>query len=432
MRFFKPFFVCLFLLGGSVLSVADEFKLKNGATVVYEYTPHTQITSVQAWFKAGSVNENSKTNGISHFLEHILFKGTKNFKPDEIDSIVEASGGQMNAGTSKDYTMYYITLPVEHAETAFKVISDMVFHASFIPEEIEKEKPVVVQEIQRKFDNPTYEMWRDGMAMLYKGTPYEMEVIGTEDNVNSFTPKMLREYYASHYHPENMTLVVAGDISRKQVEKLAEKYFAVKPAAKLEQTKIAEWKPSIKKTDRKVYKKEVSQDYILMGYQVNATAKDAPVYEVLSEILSGGEYTLLNQELKYSKDVVTAVSAGEILSRDSGAFIVHMVTNPGDAEKAVKEAQTVLNKMAEGKIDPIELQKAKNRLESRTLFMKERASSLASEIGYAYSLNMGDYFNTYTDRIKKVSMDDVTKVAKEIFALPGVIYIVTPDSAVKD
>ena len=407
----------------------EEFKLNNGVTVVYEHTPHTQIATVQAWIKTGSANESAENNGISHFLEHILFKGTENYKPDEIDAIVDAAGGQMNAGTSKDYTMYYVTLPVEHAGVAFSVISDMVFKASFIPEEIEKEKPVVVQEIQRKYDNPTYEMWRDAMAEMYESTPYAMEIIGTEENVNSFTSEMLKDYYSSHYHPKNTTLVVVGDISKAQAKELAEKYFAGLSKIEPAEGYTGKWapKPLPVKNKAKVYNKEVAQDYVLSAYRLPATAVDAPVYEVLTEILSGGEYSLLNKELKYDKGAVTAVSAGDMLSKNAGLFIVHMVTNPGDSEMALKALEAALDVVISGKTDNKELEKAKNRLKSRTVFMKERASSLASEIGYSYTLDIKDYYHTYTSRIDKITAEDV-KTAALVFKEPAAVYITVPEA----
>lgn len=416
------------------MGIAEEFHLNNGVTVVYEYIPHTQITSVQAWIKTGAVNEDRRNNGISHFLEHILFKGTKNFAPDEIDSIVESNGGIMNAGTSKDYTTYYVTLPSDHAEVAFKVISDMVFNASFIPDEIEKEKPVVIQEIQRKFDNPTYDMWRDAMKTMFADTPYAMEVIGTEENVNSFSRQTLLEYYRTHYHPNNTTLVIVGDMQFAEAKNLAQKYFSVVSAAKATKGYDKAWNLSIKSPVTQVYKREVAQDYILIAYQVNATAKDAPVYEVLTEILSGGEYSLLNRELKYEKGVVTAVSAGEILSRNAGGYIVHMLTNPGDTDKAVAALKTSLLKLTKGALTEEELQKAKNRLNSRTVFQKEKASSEASEIGYSYTLGLKDYYHTYLNRINAVTVKDVA-AAGALFSQPYIQYSTVPqeskNSAVK-
>lgn len=161
-------FIALFLFYGEDMSVYAESMLNNGLRVVYAKVPGVKVVSVQAWIKTGSVNEKPETSGISHFLEHILFKGSKNFKPGEIDSYLDSKGGSNNAFTSLDVTDYYVTIPEKEAEAAFKVVSDMVFNALFIPDEIEKEKPVVIQEINGKYNNPYYEMLRDFNETLFK------------------------------------------------------------------------------------------------------------------------------------------------------------------------------------------------------------------------------------------------------------------------
>lgn len=405
---------------------AYEYQLNNGLTVVYEHIPHTQLVTVQAWIKTGSANEDSQNNGISHFLEHILFKGTENFSPNEIDEVVEAHGGIMNAGTSKDYTNYYITLPAEHALIAFKVISDMVFNASFIPDEIEKEKPVVLQEIQRKYSNPLYDMRKEMYTKLFKNTPYEMEVIGTAENVNSFDSKILREYYKSNYHPQNITLVVVGDIDQSLVNKLAQNFFSQENKSKPAQINRYEWKTFVKDNSTEIFKRDVAQEYVLIGYQVNATAKDAPAYEVLTEILSGGEYTILNKVLKYEKNIVTSVYASEILSKNCGAYIIHMLIAPEDRQKAVSELNNTLKAFYSNPVSESELEKAKNRLISRTVFRQEKTSQEANEIGYSYTLDLKDYYNTYNSKINAVTAEEIKKVAEEIFLSPAITHITTP------
>ncbi|MDR2104889.1 MAG: insulinase family protein [Deferribacteraceae bacterium] len=407
------------------MSDSIEFKLDNGVTAVYEYIPSTKIVSVQAWIKTGSVNEDEALNGISHFLEHILFKGTKNFKPDEIDFVVESAGGVMNASTSKDFTSYYITLPSEQAETAFKIIADMIFFASFIPSEIEKEKPVVLQEIERKFDNPTYEMYVDAIEVLAADTPYKREVIGTAENVKSFTPELLRKYYEGYYHPQNTTLVVVGDIPLENARTLAKRYFNIKSSAEPAELYEGEWKPTLKANAVKLYKRDVAQDYILVGYQIPAAAKDAPVYELITEILSGGEYSLLNTDLR-DKGAATAAYAFELLNKRAGAYIIDLATNPKESAKTLIALDKTIRKLTEAKITQRELDGAKNRLKSSIIFRKERSSRLASEIGYSYTLELGDYHKEYLSLIDKVTLKDITDASKVIFSSPRIIYKTVP------
>ena len=266
MKFFKILllgFIINFL--GVNLFASEEFKLSNDVKVVYNNIPNIKITSVQLWMNTGSRNETKEINGISHFLEHMVFKGTKSFKPDEIDSIVEANGGQMNAATSKDYTFYYITIPTENVEVAFKVISEMVFDALFLNDEIEKEKPVVIEEIKRKYDDPTYDMWTTLAETIHQDTSYSMEIIGTEDNVRSFNHQKLMDYYKKYYHPHNMTLAIVGDIDKSKAFALAEKYFNKKRDVPHGEHLVFEQK-KLPEPVEKFFKKDVNQVYGLIAY----------------------------------------------------------------------------------------------------------------------------------------------------------------------
>ena len=213
----------IFIFSENVMSAPIETKLDNGVTVLYEKVPGVKVVSVQCWIKTGSVNENDKLSGISHFLEHMLFNGTKKFKPGEIDEYLDAKGGYNNAFTSLDVTNYYVSIPVDEAEAAYEVVSDMVFNALLLQSEIDREKPVVLQEINRKYDDPSYKMWQDLQATLFEGTPYARQVIGSSETVSAFTRQEIVDYYNRFYHPQNMTLVIVGDIEEKQALDLAAK-----------------------------------------------------------------------------------------------------------------------------------------------------------------------------------------------------------------
>ena len=413
-------FLFIFLIEPeSAMAEPAEFRLDNGVTVVYEKVPGVKVVSVQAWIKTGSVNETPEISGISHFLEHILFKGTKNFKPGEIDSYLDARGGRNNAFTSTDVTNYYVTIPTAEAEAAFNVISDMVFEASFIPDEIEKEKPVVLQEINRKYDDPSYKMWQDLMESLFRGTPYEMQVIGKPETVESFTREKLLSYYNKFYHPKNIVLVVVGDINKEEVSKLAKKYFSkerdITPGKRYE----GENKVTFIEPVNKVFEADVNVEYAVIGFPEGAQdLKTVYADEVLSEILSGGEYSLLNQILKIEKDVVVYVDDISMFNKYNGVFGIFAVLKPGGGEAFKKEALIILKDVASGKIDPLSVEKAKNRLKSQSVFQSEKVSSLANDIGFAYVLDMKDYYLNYLKGISAVSVKDVADAAKRMTAGP--------------
>ncbi|ADD67641.1 peptidase M16 domain protein [Denitrovibrio acetiphilus DSM 12809] len=402
------------IAGGNVLAQQIE-KLDNGLTLIYKQIPNVNVVSVQAWIKTGSVNETQKENGISHFLEHMVFKGTDKFAPGDIDSLVESSGGVLNAATSKDYTFYYVTAPSHKAEVAFDTISEMVFHAKFIPEEIAKEKPVVVQEIKRKFDRPTAEMWTDFAEIMFGGTPYSREVIGTEDNVNAFTRDMLVDYYNRYYHPENMTLVVVGDTDFKKVRELADKYFSYKrqvsPGHRYSKITTLDLKENIEKT----ISKDLSQEYGIMSFPAEGLMEsDVYSLEVLGEALSGGEFSALNLRMKYNNPLVNSITGGYYGVRTTGCFIFTYNAQPGRSDEIKSEILKIINDLSDILTDET-IEKAKNRLKSQSVFQREKSSSEANDIGYSYTVGRPDYYHDFLENMNKVSKKSIMTSVKNIF-----------------
>lgn len=401
------------------MSAPIETKLDNGVTVLYEKVPGVKVVSVQCWIKTGSVNENDKLSGISHFLEHMLFNGTKKFKPGEIDEYLDAKGGYNNAFTSLDVTNYYVTIPTDEAEAAYEVVSDMVFNALLLQSEIDREKPVVLQEINRKYDDPSYKMWQDLQATLFEGTPYARQVIGSSETVSAFTRQEIVDYYNSFYHPQNMTLVIVGDIEEKQALDLAAKYFNQTrdvPAGKLYK---GENKVTFTKSIDKTFKADVNVDYAVFSFPTGAQDINT-VYaeEVFAEVLSGGEYSLLNEIIKNKNNTAIYVTDIGLFNHYNGLFGAMAVVPKGNGEKFRNEAMEIINDIAAGNIEESRIEKAKNRLKSKSIFEEENVSSLAQNIGYAYVLDFKDYHLNYEKGIDKVTKADIVTAAKKMTSGP--------------
>lgn len=404
----------IFIFSENVMSAPIETKLDNGLTVLYEKVPGVKVVSVQCWIKTGSVNENDKLSGISHFLEHMLFNGTKKFKSGEIDEYLDAKGGYNNAFTSLDVTNYYVTIPADEAEAAYEVVSDMVFNALLLQSEIDREKPVVLQEINRKYDDPSYKMWQDLQASLFEGTPYARQVIGSSETVSAFTRQEIVDYYNSFYHPQNMTLVIVGDIEKKQALDLAAKYFNQTrdvPAGKLYQ---GENKVTFTKSIDKNFKADVNVDYAVFSFPTGAQDINT-VYaeEVFAEVLSGGEYSLLNEIIKNKNNTAIYVTDIGLFNHYNGLFGAMAVVPRGNGEKFRNEAMEIINNIASGNIEESRIEKAKNRLKSKNIFEEENVSSLAQNIGYAYVLDFKDYHLNYENGIDKVTKADIVAAAKK-------------------
>ena len=401
------------------MSAPIETKLDNGVTVLYEKVPGVKVVSVQCWIKTGSVNDNDKLSGISHFLEHMLFNGTKKFKPGEIDEYLDAKGGYNNAFTSLDVTNYYVTIPVDEAEPAYEVVSDMVFNALLLQSEIDREKPVVLQEINRKYDDPSYKMWQDLQATLFEGTPYARQVIGSSETVSAFTRQEIVDYYNRFYHPQNMTLVIVGDIEEKQALDLAAKYFNQTrdvPAGKLYK---GENQVTFTKSIDKNFKADVNVDYAVFSFPTGKQDINT-VYaeEVFAEVLSGGEYSLLNEIIKNQNNTAIYVTDIGLFNHYNGLFGAMAVVPKGNGEKFRNEAMEIINNIAAGNIEESRIEKAKNRLKSKNIFEEENVSSLAQNIGYAYVLDFKDYHLNYENGIDKVTKEDIVAAAKKMTSGP--------------
>ncbi len=409
----------IFIFSENVMSAPIETKLDNGVTVLYEKVPGVKVVSVQCWIKTGSVNENDKLSGISHFLEHMLFNGTKKFKPGEIDEYLDAKGGYNNAFTSLDVTNYYVTIPVDEAEAAYEVVSDMVFNALLLQSEIDREKPVVLQEINRKYDDPSYKMWQDLQATLFEGTPYARQVIGSSETVSAFTRQEIVDYYNRFYHPQNMTLVIVGDIEEKQALDLAAKYFNQArdvPAGKLYK---GENQVTFTKSIDKNFKADVNVDYAVFSFPTGKQDINT-VYaeEVFAEVLSGGEYSLLNEIIKNQNNTAIYVTDIGLFNHYNGLFGAMAVVPKGNGEKFRNEAMEIINNIAAGNIEESRIEKAKNRLKSKNIFEEENVSSLAQNIGYAYVLDFKDYHLNYENGIDKVTKEDIVAAAQKMTSGP--------------
>lgn len=401
------------------MSAPIETKLDNGVTVLYEKVPGVKVVSVQCWIKTGSVNENDKLSGISHFLEHMLFNGTKKFKPGEIDEYLDAKGGYNNAFTSLDVTNYYVTIPVDEAEAAYEVVSDMVFNALLLQSEIDREKPVVLQEINRKYDDPSYKMWQDLQATLFEGTPYARQVIGSSETVSAFTRQEIVDYYNRFYHPQNMTLVIVGDIEEKQALDLAAKYFNQTRDVPVGKLYKGENQVTFTKSIDKNFKADVNVDYAVFSFPTGEQDINT-VYaeEVFAEVLSGGEYSLLNEIIKNKNNTAIYVTDIGLFNHYNGLFGAMAVVPKGNGEKFRNEAMEIINNIAAGNIEESRIEKAKNRLKSKNIFEEENVSSLAQNIGYAYVLDFKDYHLNYENGIDKVTKEDIVAAAKKMTSGP--------------
>lgn len=429
----KKFLILLItVFFASIVNAADfnVYKLENGQTVVIQEVKSNPIVTVDTWIKTGSINETDENNGVSHFLEHLFFKGSTNHAPGEFDKILETKGAITNAATSKDFTHYYITIPSKDFDLALEMHADMLLHPLIPRKELEKERKVVIEEIMKDANSPNTLVYDNLIKMLYINHPYKRKVIGTADIVSSIHRDKILEYYNLHYNPSNMVTVIVGDINSPDAIEKVKKYF----------------NSEYKKTIKNVYPQEkilTSQartvayvdtqcGYMLIGFRgVKINDKDAYALDVLSTVLGDGRSSVFYRTIKDNKQLATSISAVNTGFRDDGIFYISANFMPDKTKKLEDAIFEEIQKVQKNGITPEQLRLAKNIIERNTYYERESISNIAGEIGYTYvTTDDIKFYETYLDNIKKVTTEDVKRVANKYLGIEkSAVSIVLPENS---
>ncbi len=388
-------------------------KLKNGATVVIKERHDTEAVSVQVWFGIGSIYEGEKEKGISHFLEHMLFNGTKYTAPGEIEAEIEKKGGYINAATSFDFTYYYIDIAAPFWRDALTYLYWMTTEPLLSDEMVEKEKPIVLEELNRHLDNPKSYLWDTFYALAYKVSNYKHPVIGYRETIENFTGEMVRNYFYKHYVPSVMTVVVAGNIDTEEVLKEIKKTFGTVKREKYVPPEVPLEPPQKEIRKKEIKKNQVTRAYIAIGWQAPpAKSKDSFVANVLEEILAGGRTSIMYQEIK-EKGLAQAIYGGYMSHKGTSQFLFYYVTEPEKVSKVKEKILEIIDTYRKNGVPEELVEKAKKRIINREIFSREEVSHDAESAGYASAV-MNDiaYDIRYTENIAKVTKKDIDRFIK--------------------
>lgn len=389
-----------------------EFIAENGLKVIGIESHKSPVVSVQIWVRNGSADERSGEEGISHFIEHLLFKGTRKFKVGEIASMVEACGGEINAYTSYDQTVYYITISKNFFPRAMEAIYEMIAHPLFDKEEIDKEREVVIEEIKRSNDSLSRRASRLLFSSMYSGYPYQIPVIGYDHVVNTISQDHIRKFFKSRYATDNMFLVVSGDFQLEELQKEFTATFGQITKAKPELRPRAALKMIDKKTV--VIEKTPFEDAVLyLSWPgVDIKHEDVAALECLGLILGQGASSRLVSKLRMETPLVKSIGAGSWTPTTRGFFSISATFNPVTLPKVLDGIKEVLeNFFANGvKID--EIYKAKINFLSDEAYSLETVGGLANKFGGNYEAAHDIYFHKkfYKD-LEEVTAADILRVA---------------------
>ena len=386
-----------------------KYKLRNGITVVFEKTSSKSV-AVEMMFNVGSNDENKDIAGISHFLEHMLFEGTKKRKNSrEIANEIEKYGAEFNAYTAVTRTAFFIKIINKHFEKALDILSDMVINSTFNEKMIEKEKKVILKEINMVNDDPKQYQWILFQKNLFEKHPAKNPTYGTVNSVKYLNRNKIKFYYDNHYVPNNMIISVVGNVN--DVKEKIEKYFInLKQKKSVPRTRIKE--PQQTKTKKVVEKRKILNSYMVLGYKsVTRTHKDSYVFDVISSILGKGQSGWIFDEIRNKRGLAYQVSVHNESENDYGIFAVFASLDKRNIEKARKIILQQFRKLEN--INKKDLDEAKSYIEGNYTLTMEDNFHAADNLAFWETIKTVSLASRYKKMIKTIKINDIKSVAKK-------------------
>jgi zinc protease len=397
-----------------------EYTLANGMKVIVKVDRRAPVVVQQVWYGVGSRHEFGGVTGVSHVLEHMMFKGTKRYPAGEFSRIIAAEGGRENAFTSRDYTAYYQLLASDRLEVAMRLEADRMRNLTLPPEEFDKEIQVVKEERRlRTDDNPISLTFEHFSAVAYLSSPYGHPVIGWMDDLENMTVEDLRDWYERWYAPNNARLVVVGDVDPKEVLRLAKRYYEPIKARPLPELKPRR-EVGQRGERRALVKAPAELPYLIVGYKtpVALTAErewEPYALEVLAAILDGGDSARLSSRLVRGQEVAASAGAGyDAFDAQDGLFLFAGTPAPDRKMSELEDAFYVeVERLQTELVGKEELDRVKAKVVAEEVFQRDSIQHQAQVIGMLETLGLGwRVADEYVARIKAVTPEQVREVAQ--------------------
>jgi predicted Zn-dependent peptidase len=395
-------------------------KLKSGLRIITVPMADNPSVTVLVMVRAGSKYETKKENGLSHFLEHMAFKGTKRRpKASDLSRELDSIGAHYNAFTGQEYTGYYAKAATVHTDKIIDIISDMYLNPIFDEKELEKEKGVVIEEIRMYNDLPQRKVSIEFMSLLYGDQPAGWSIAGPEKNIKSFNQKMLKDYYASHYTAPATTVIISGSFNEKDVIGQIEKHFAhanLKKNKNKKPVKESQNKPAIVTSF-----KETDQTHLIIGaraFPIND--KRSYIMSVLVGVLSGGMSARLFAKMRDELGICYYVRANDDLSTDHGVITISAGVDNSRVKEGIEGILGECRRLKDEPVGKAELDKVKDFIAGTTMLGLETSDARAETCGYQDIVKgKAESPSEFIKKIRKVTAKDVQKLAKEIFVDKG-------------
>lgn len=385
----------------------DTIKLENGVSIVMEQISSVRSVALGIFIRNGSINETSKSNGISHFIEHMLFKGTNKRTSKDIAEEMDNIGGQLNAFTAKEYTCYYARVLDTHIDTTIDVLTDMIFNSKFDSIDIEKESKVILEEINMYEDSPDDIVFTKLQKEIWQNSPLAYNVLGTKENVSRFKRQDFIEYMDNKYVGENIVVAIAGSFDKEKILEIIKQKMSSMPKGKvnLEADKQYIYTPS----RTKVYK-DIEQLHLAIVFD-GISIKDKHNYSMslLNAIIGGGMSSILFQKVREEHGIAYSIYSYNNSYVNNGLFNIYVALNKSQLDKTINIIYKEIANLKNNKITNQQIEKTKEQLKSNYIMGLESTSNRMSSIGRSKVLvnkiKTPDEIIQEVDLIKKEDID---------------------------
>jgi predicted Zn-dependent peptidase len=402
-------------------------RLSSGLALATERMEDARSICIGFWVGTGSRDEEPGFAGASHFLEHLLFKGTERRSASDIAEAVDEVGGDFNAFTTKEYTSFYIRLLAEHASLGLDILSDIMWQPALRTEDLDAERQVILDEILMHADEPSDECAEQSSAALFPGHPLGREVLGTEESVSAMTAERIRAFFDLHYRPGNMVVAVAGDLDHGEVAVGLDARFAGQTGG----TAPRRDRPEDSVEPVKVTRRSTEQAHVVLACRsVDRYHPSRYALAVLNHSLGGGLSSRLFQEIRERRGLAYSVWSERTTYADAGSLSVGMGTAPEHVPEVLDIVSAELESIGSGGITPRELAIAQGNLRAETILACEDSGARMGRIGsglllHSEILSVDDVLA----RVEAVTLEEVRQAAAELIAAPRTLSVVGPFDA---
>jgi zinc protease len=387
--------------------------LPNGLVLITHEHRAAEVVALQLWVRVGGRDESPSELGLTHYLEHMVFKGTPTRPPGSIDILIEGVGGASNAFTSYDYTHYDVVVPTRALRTGVELLADMGVNASFPPAEIDSEKAVVFEEMRLVEDDAEKFAARRLGQLVYAPHPYGRSILGTREGITALTRDPLNRFYKKYYVPRNMVLVAVGAATHAEIRAAVEATFGALPAGAVERPKVPA-PPAVTADRREDVRRPEQQAYLAIGWRAASTDDpDTYAVDLLTYILGDSPSSRLNQALRERDRLVFAIESNYIPSQQAGLVSILARLEAGNLDKAEASVRDVIRRVREQGVTEAERERAVITAESHYAFDIETAEGLARTYGQGETTWTLENELQYLERLRKVTAAEIQTVARK-------------------